>query len=175
MDVVECMCVCVCVAGKRGRLGHESKAIYPPLSPADWKNQQWWPKIWINLQQGTSIVLTVLVCLNCLSKQVNLLVFLILAVINSSCVSLLSARTNNTWYKLNIAWLKTNILEYHCPLIEGTGTVCIYDLCHAVPQWKQRSPVEHVERFTRPSGVNGSALEERERGLIQHSAQDSLQ
>lgn len=24
-------------AGKRGRLGYKSKAIYPPLSPADWK------------------------------------------------------------------------------------------------------------------------------------------
>lgn len=37
------------------------------------------------------------------------------------------------------------------------------DMCYAAPKWKQRSPVEHVEKFTRPTGVNGSALEERER------------
>lgn len=171
-----CVCMHVCEkegvaftgAGKRGSQGHKSQAIYPPLSPVDWKKKAryWCQKRWINgdLQQDTNIGLTTaLVCFYWNSLVFLIVVMQLLCVptlqlpITHSANSILHGQRAVSFVSMSFNWKRRHNVH----------------MCNVVPEWVQRSPAEHVEKFTRPSGVNGSALEERERGLIQHSAQDS--
>lgn len=133
--------------------------------------QHWWQKMWINsdLQQGTSTVLVRLYC-----KQLDILVFLIVV------MQLLTATVVCPHSQLQTTHDTKSILHGQRPVFFVSMSFNwkhwhnVY-MWNVVPEWVQRSPVEHVEKFTRPSGVNGSALEEGERGLIQHSALDSLE